>query len=93
MGLIAQVISWCPRLYPKTTLMQSLTGDSVHFTWTPELEQEFLNAKHSVANQIRLTQWHMAHKDVLITDASRIGYGFTHIQLDNSKQVHIIQVK
>ena len=93
MGLLAQLSAWTPRLYLTTTKMQAMTSDKVVFNWSRDIDQEFITSKEAVAKFIILNQYDPSRKDVIITDASRFGYGMVHIQLSEDGKVFVIQVK
>ena len=94
-GMLASLQAWNPSLPLEVPLLRKATAGNGKFTWTQDLEQEFVNTKKVMSEQIRLSPYNSKKTLNLVVDAaSSLGVGFVLFQwideLDPSKGAAII---
>ena len=93
-GLVNQVNSWNPDISQHLEGLRPLLKKYSTFTWTEEMNEEFLKAREVMSNQMTLNPFDDRLETVLVTDASRLnGLGFLLLQkrTDGVEKYNIVQ--
>ena len=79
--MLASLQSWNPSLPLEILLFRKATAGTGKFVWTQDLEQEYINVKKIMCEQIRLSPYSPKKTSHLVMDAaSSIGLGFVLFQ-------------
>ena len=94
-GMLASLQHWNPSVPLEVPLLRKATAGTGKFTWTQDLEQEYLNVKKVMCEQIRLSPYEKSKTLRLVIDgASSQGVSIVLFQwideLDPSKGAAII---
>ena len=93
-GLVNQVTSLNPDIAQHLEGLRPLPKKYSTYTWTDEMNDEFLKAREIISNQMILKPFDERLETVLVTDASRLnGVGFLLLQkrTDGVEKYNIIQ--
>ena len=76
-GLVTQVGCWNPDLSQSLVKMRELLKDKVSWDWSPEIEEEFIQARERLSGNRAVFPFDQKLRTRLVTDASRLhGCGY-----------------
>ena len=92
MGLCCQLGQFHPHIQQLINTMRGLVKKDVAFVWTPEIDKEFKTARQILSSDAVVRPFDLNAKTELITDASRLGFGYVLLQrpLSNPKVTNLI---
>ena len=86
LGMIKVLHNWYPTMTIQTKHLREITHKNNHWdgNWSPELDNEFKQIKHSISQNLQLNPYNPDLPTQLFTDASKEwGFGFVLSQTDN----------
>ena len=92
LGLANQLADFLPDLAQVTGHMRELLRKGVAFTWGPEQQTSFDEAKRIILASAKLAHYDIKRETFILSDASRLnGLGFSLIQYNERKEPQLIQ--